>query len=105
MLELLFVEVGAGAAPAVAGKAGAESGTTTTAARGNQITIRFNSMFFAGRETTLNLKQEKALKELVEMLHEKGIVKRSHRPQSPKPAGEEQEPTSPQVPPDAPARR
>jgi len=64
----LYVEVGAPAGAPVTGKLGDEASTTTTATRGNQITIKFSNLLLAGDKTFVKDKSAKDIKDLSDTL-------------------------------------
>lgn len=68
----LYVEVGAPAGAPVTGKAGGESGTTTTAARGNQISIKFLNVLFAGDKTLVSKKSAEELAKTIKAIEQSG---------------------------------
>jgi len=71
----LYVEISGGAAPKAGGKAGGETGSTATAARGNQITIKYSNLLFASKDMTLNYKEVKPLEELLVMLYDRQVLR------------------------------
>ena len=72
--EKLYVEVGAPAAAPVTGKAGGEVSTTSTSTRGNQITIKFSNLLFAGDDFLIKSKTGDDIKKLFEALNAAGVV-------------------------------
>ena len=69
----LCVELGALPAAGGTAKTGGEIGSTTSAARGNQITVKFTNLLLANKDTLVYKHSPEEIQKLLEMLEKSGI--------------------------------
>ncbi len=93
--DKLFVEVGGGAAAVASAKAGGEASAKSEASRGNQITIKFSNLLYAGKDTLIESKPPAALAELLEMLYNHAVLREGTKPPEgiPRPSKEKKPPS------------